>query len=298
MTRSCTWTALQKCRACFGRKYKMSVLHLVVSNRAHPGLDLLLASSSRIPQLQTRVLGLGSRVPIGHGRRKGFGLKLDLLRQELMLCPPLQPVLFTDAWDVLLQGSPDKLLSWLDTHPSRVLFAAETVKWPDKNLLYPVPLHFPFPFLNSGIIFGRAQDILRLLQVPYDMSTDDQQYYAEQFVAPDNSTIVLDHTAEFFLCMMGVSAADISFQNGKGVSFKGHQPFVLHLNNGATRIKWFMPFAQAVLGDSYVPLARQIVWKTYASGLDEWPWKFILGGAAALLLIMIAWRHRGSVHAA
>jgi hypothetical protein len=271
----------------------MSLLHLVVSNRAHPGLDLLLASSSRIPQVQTRVLGLGSRVPIGHGK-KGFGLKLDLLRQELMLCPPLQPVLFTDAWDVLLQGSPNELLAWLDAHPSQVLFAAETVKWPDKNLLYPVPLQFPFPFLNSGVLCGRAQDILRLLQAPFTMKTDDQQYYAEQFVAPNNTTIVLDHKAEFFLCMMGVEAKDVSLQ-GKGVSFQGHKPFVLHLNNGGTRIKWFIPFARSVLGESYVSLAREIVWRTCASGLDELPWKHIAIAALLLLVAVLVWRNRGSI---
>lgn len=293
--------ALQKCKASFARKCQMEVptadvsaspenlLHLVVSNKPHPGLDLLLASSSKIPSVQTRVLGLGSSVPIGHAK-KGFGLKLDLLSKELKLCPPLQPVLFTDAWDVILQGSPVGLMEWLHKHPGKVLFAAEKAKWPDKNLFYPIPLHFPFPYLNSGCFFGRAQDLLRLLQAPYTMKTDDQQFYAEQFVHSSNSTIVLDHEAEHFLCLFGASTKDVRVSDGQ-VWFGKQKPFVLHLNNGATRIKWFVPITRELLGPSYVPRARQIVFRTLLAGLDELPWKHIAIAVLALLLfwVLVKW---------
>lgn len=251
-----------------------AILHLVVSNKPHPGLDILLASSSRISNLQTRVLGLGSQTPIGHGF-KGFGLKLELLKQELMLCPPLQPVLFTDAWDVVLQSSIDPLLQWLDAHPGKVLFSAETAKWPDKNLFYPIPLQYPFPFLNSGCFCGRAQDLLKLLQKPFNAKTDDQGYYSEQFVDPQNSIIELDHKADFFLSMFGLDANDLQMLKGE-VRFRGNRPIVLHLNNGATRIKWFESVARAVLGEPFVPPARKIATRAALTAIDSWPWKWIL----------------------
>lgn len=262
--------ALQKYKAFFARKCKMSetVLHLVVSNKPHPGLDLLLASTSRLSHVQTRVLGLGSHTPIGHGF-KGFGLKLELLKQELLLCPPLQPVLFTDAWDVVLQDSVLPLLSWLHSNPGKVLFAAELAKWPDADLLYPIPLQFPFPYLNSGCFCGRAQDILKLLQKPFDTKTDDQRYYSQQFVDPANTLIELDHKAEFFLCMYGIDAKDVGLHKGS-VSFHGKRPIVLHLNNGATRMKWFSSVTRAVLGDSYVPTARKIVADLIWSATRGW----------------------------
>ena len=256
-----------------------TLLHLVVSNKPHPGLDLLLASTSRIPSVQTRVLGLGSHTPIGHGS-KGFGLKLELLKQELVLAPPLQPVLFTDAWDVVLQGSPQPLLAWLDAHPGKVLFGAETSKWPDKNLFYPVPLTFPFPYLNSGCFCGRAQDILKLLQRPFNTKTDDQQFYAEQFVDPANHIIELDHKAEHFLCMFGIDVGDVHLDRGF-VSFRGQRPLVLHLNNGATRTKWFTSVARSILGESFVPHARKLVWNNLCEGAKPWLW--------IVLVLLVLW---------
>lgn len=254
------------------------MLHLTVSNRPHPGLDLLLASTSRLPNVQTRVLGLGSKTPIGHTFR-GFGLKLDLLKQELLLCPPLQPVLFTDAWDVVVQDSVTPLLEWLDSHPGKVLFAAESTKWPDPNLMYPIPLQFPFPYLNSGVCCGRAKDILRLLQIPFDTKTDDQGYYSEQFVK-GSSIIELDHTAEFFLCMLDVPSSHLRLD--KGVSFHGKRPIVIHLNNGLTRVKWFVPIVRSVLGDVFVPTARRVVWEQFVSmGLIAAPY------VAALLVLVV-----------
>jgi hypothetical protein len=244
-----------------------ALLHLAVSNKPHPGLDILLASTARLPRVQTRVLGLGSKTPIGHGSN-GFGLKLELLKQELQLCPPLQPVLFTDAWDVVLQESVDPLLQWLRDHPGKVLFAAETSKWPDANLEYPIPLQFPFPYLNSGCFCGRAQDILRLLHAPFHAKTDDQLYYSQQFVDPTNTIIELDHRAEFFLCMYGIANEDVGLHKGY-LTYRDKKPIVLHLNNGATRLMWFPSVVSTVLqSKAYVGLARKIVlrflWDTVA----------------------------------
>jgi hypothetical protein len=259
-----------------------TVLHLAVSNKPHPGLDILLASSARLSRVQTRVLGLGSKTPIGHGS-SGFGLKLELLKQELQLCPPLQAVLFTDAWDVVLQDSVEPLLQWLTDHPGKVLFAAETSKWPDRNLEYPIPLQFPFPYLNSGCFCGRAKDILRLLQAPFHAKTDDQLYYSQQFVDPSNTTIVLDHGAQFFLCMFGIATEDVGLHKGY-MTFRDKKPIVLHLNNGATRLKWFPTVVDTVLqSKAFVGLARKIVfmglWDTIVHYL-----KFI---AVALILWIV-----------
>lgn len=243
------------------------MLHLTVSNKPHPGLDLLLASSAQIPRLQTRVLGLGHGTPIGHGG-KGFGLKLELLKQELLLLPPLQPVLFTDAWDVLLQGSIEPLLDWLKKNEDKVLFSAETNKWPNKDLMYPLPLTFPFPYLNSGVFMGRAKDLLELLQKPFDAKTDDQGYYSEQFVAQKDEKIVLDSDASYFLCMHGVLKEDVHVVKGKFI-YKQKIPTVVHLNNGWTRIKWFSYVTRGILGGDYVDKAKQIVYQSIFSAIDQ-----------------------------
>lgn len=259
------------------------MLHLTVSNKQHPGLDILLGSSSRFSNLQTRVLGLGNQTPIGHGG-KGFGLKLQLLQQELKLVPLMQPVLFTDAWDVIIQENVDKLLQWLEEHPDQVLFAAETVKWPDKDLIYPVPLGFPFPYLNSGVFMGKAKNILELLEKPFDSLTDDQGYYSEQFVVQKDNKIVLDSKGEYFLCMHGIQPNDFHIVNQKLV-FQDKIPTVLHLNNGLTRMRWFPFVAKGVLGEPYGSKAKEIVYDALLGSV--WQAKYIILAVVIALLFLI-----------
>ena len=240
---------------------EMSLLHITVTNKPHPGLDALKLSALR-HNVQTRVLGMGSKTSIGHGGY-GFGLKLELLHQELKLLPMDTIVLFTDAFDVLIQDSLDPIREWALAHPTKVLFAAETSKWPAKDLMYPKPLSFPYPYLNSGVFAGRVEAVLSLLQVPYTYLTDDQEYYTRQLLSGD--TIVLDHRAQYFQCLSRVAATNIEFlqtgvqiQHNSGLETWKTRPPVLHLNNGMTRIAYFSKCIQSVLGTSYTYLSRQL----------------------------------------
>jgi hypothetical protein len=237
------------------------VLHLTVANTPHPGLDALRLTSS-LHNVQTRVLGMGNKTPIGHGGH-GFGLKLLLLHQELNLVPPDTPILFTDAFDVLIQSSLKPLQNWILNNPTQILFAAETTKWPSKDLFYPPPLHFPYPYLNSGVFAGRASTLLKILNDnPYTMKTDDQEYYTTIFLT--QNTIQLDHRAEFFQCLQGVDSKHITFAQKVSIKhFDGQKewetkPLILHLNNGVTRLKYFSKCIKSVLGNSYTYLSRQI----------------------------------------
>jgi hypothetical protein len=240
------------------------MLHITVANKPHPGLDALrLTSTSH--SLQTRVLGMGSKTAIGHGGL-GFGLKLDLLRQELKLLPLDSLVLFTDDLDVLVQGSVEELKQYLVLNPTSVVFAAESTKWPCKDLLYPAPLYFPYPYLNSGVFAGTANAIAMLLDSsPYTNLTDDQEYYTRLFLG--GAPIVLDHEARFFQCLQGVATIDLTFDaknqrvsitHFDGVRTWTTAPPILHLNNGTTRFRHFTSCIRTILGPQYTYLARQI----------------------------------------
>jgi hypothetical protein len=206
---------------------------------------------------------MGNTTAIGHGGF-GFGLKLSLLHRELKIIPPETVVLFTDAFDVLIQTELSSLETWCEQNPQKVLFAAETSKWPCKELMYPAPLRFPYPYLNSGVFCGKASSMVSLLDSQeYTQKTDDQEFYTRLFLRGD--TIVLDHKAEFFQCLVGVSQTNLEFGDKLQVQhFDGQKtwkttPAILHLNNGFTRFKLFTKCINTVLGPSYAYLSRQIV---------------------------------------
>jgi hypothetical protein len=266
---------------CFFLTIKNTMLHLTVTNKSHPGLDALLISSKRF-SIKSRVLGMGSSIPIGH-QTGGFGLKLKLLKQELELLPPDQLVLFTDAYDVIVQHSLDSLESWLHANTGKVLFAAERSKWPldMEDLFYPSPLQFPYPYLNSGLFAGTASSILSLLQVPFTNTTDDQGYYSRQFLT-GTSCIVLDHRAEYFQCMEGLqknqlilNSGSIEINHSSGSEKWTTSAPLLHLNNGATRAKYFSTVIHTVLGPQYSYISRQIL-VHLVTDFCKTNWKLIL----------------------
>jgi len=233
------------------------MIHFTVSDKAHDGLQLLYASSKKAG-LQPRILGLGTRQRIGHGSG-GFGLKLSALKRALASIAPDQYVLFTDAYDVLIQGSMASLEAWLDTN-DKVLFAAETVNWPDTTLQYPVGTGF-ITHLNSGVFAGRAKHILELLDAPYTSSTDDQLYYASQYVT-GKTRIVLDSTAAFFLCLHKAPGT-LALETPVRFLPTHHAPttpLVLHMNNGLTRLYWFETLAPLILGEWSRTFARNAAW--------------------------------------
>ena len=206
---------------------------------------------------------MGNKTPIGHGGH-GFGLKLLLLHQEVKILDPDSMVVFTDAFDVLIQSSLSPLETWIQENPEQILFAAETTKWPSKDIFYPPPLKLPYAYLNSGVFAGKASTILNVLESnPYTMKTDDQEYYTKIFLQP-HSPIVLDHKAEFFQCLQGVHRDSIIFNNKVRIKhYDGStwetEPLILHLNNGMTRIKYFSALIHSILGPSYAYLTRQIM---------------------------------------
>lgn len=233
------------------------MIHITIADKPHEGLRVLKHSTERLG-IDTRIHGLGTRQLIGHGKN-GFGLKLSVLKEVVSALPYEQFVLFTDAFDVIVQSSLDPLVEWLHGNQS-VLFAAETTNWPDKTLQYPVPCGF-IPFLNSGVFAGRAGHILELLQQPFTSTTDDQYYYAAQFVT-GSSRIVLDSHAHYFLCFHGMPG-DVAFkQEIEFIPAIGPptRPAILHFNNGKSRFVWYETCAAHVLGEWARAPAREVAY--------------------------------------
>lgn len=242
------------------------MLHLTVSNRAHPGLELLLLSAKK---LKTRVLD--TQRAFGHGKG-GWGARLDTIKAELKTLAPATKVLVTDGWDVLINGSSDKLEQWLEDHPGKVLFAAEIFKFPYQDIHYP-KVKGPFPFLNAGVFAGRSADILDILKAPYDAKTDDQGFYTLQFLY--GQKIVLDNHAEFFLCLAGTALPE-------------KLPLVVHMNGGKARVAHVVNVVKKIL-PLHVHLAYKVLWEEYYAYLFTGNLGYVIK-TIFLILIYVALR--------
>jgi len=84
-----------------------------------------------------------------------------------------------------------------------------------------------------------------------------------------------------FLCMYGIDSKDVGLHKGH-VTYQGKRPVVLHLNNGATRVKWFPSVVRSVLhGQGFGPTARKIVYDTV--------WTSVRGWVILAVVLLLVW---------
>jgi hypothetical protein len=288
--------------------------HLTVSTRQEAGLVLLLESAARLGY-SSSVLGLNETRPLGHWA-SAFGLKMMLVRDAVAPLPPLDWVLFTDAFDVVFQRPAAELLAALEAwgarsgNGSRLLFTAELYEWPDEGLPY-ATRHLRLPFLNSGVYAGRARDVLRAVDSGgYDLSTDDQRFFTQQHLAGGAGAPALDHAQEYFASMAGLSPGveyELVAPSGSGSSsvasaqlplvvptqgggVAGRAPYVLHFN-GAHGKKHFFGTAGHVLGERGAYLAERAAW---VYGLRYW----LMLPFREAMIVVLPWRARAAVRRA
>jgi hypothetical protein len=281
--------------------------HLTVCTRREAGLTLLLESGARFGYSST-VLGLNDTRPLGHWAT-AFGLKLILMLEAVSALPPNDWVLFTDAYDVVFQRPAAELLAALEAWGAgpegaggRLLFTAEVYEWPDLQQPYDTR-HLRLPYLNSGVYAGRAGDVRRAVSGGYDLNTDDQRFFTQQYFEGGRARHVLDHGAHFFASLAGLNPGEhyqlvpptaagglplLVPNPGSGV--EGKPPFVLHFN-GAFGKKHFFDTAGFVLGQRGALLSERAAW---VHGLRYW---LMLPFREAMILA-IPWRARMAIRSA
>lgn len=206
----------------------------------------------------------------------GFGVKLELFQQFVESKDEDDLILFTDAFDVLMVESHEKIrdrfieVSKLTmaresdpavTHemreqgvvdrPVTIVFSTELFCHPDPHRWseYPeIDRMYYLPYLNSGTFVGKAGDLKRIMALyPYSISDDDQRYWTTLYLESrrhyDLPRIGLDHDNDIFLCMSGHTMYkglqfDPSTQQYKFIHTPG-QPLIMHFNNAKTEIHSF-----------------------------------------------------------
>jgi hypothetical protein len=209
---------------------------LTYASRWQPSLEVFLRSCAAAG-LRPEVLGYGQTW-------HGFGGRLR--RVTAGLAGLRGPVLFLDAFDMLVLGRAEELQArFLDLgHP--LVFAAETNCYPDpaRAVAYPA-CKTRYRYLNAGAWIGDAEYARALLldagadRVPDD--TNDQGWLTELFLARPGA-LALDTRCELFQCLFE-AVPDLEAPRSDAGRWRNRltetQPLVFH-GNGCTPMDFLL----------------------------------------------------------
>jgi hypothetical protein len=224
-------------------------LHFAVADRITDGWKLQVASAQRY-----HCAHLLNLAPLPQPFR--FAMKMDYLKSILPQLPPKSLLVMLDAMDVIFNNSLDSLLATYheivrslgqDGHGrmASILCNGEKNCWPVPAMAArysQAALSTPFPFLNSGVLIGPSENILKVLQFfPWDEKTDDQFYWTTAYMEARNRSelprIEVDHYGRIACCMHAFPAEEL-YVRQEVAYFKssGIRPALLHLNGPVKRV--------------------------------------------------------------
>ena len=128
----------------------------------------------------------------------GGGHKINLLKRYISDLPDHHVVLFVDGYDVFFAGTIDTITRRYFGFGRKVLFAAESVLWPDKTVLHPLS-ETKYQYLNSGIFMGEVGALKAILAERIENWEDDQLYYQRKLLSR-SFDIGLDYECYVFQC--------------------------------------------------------------------------------------------------
>lgn len=224
----------------------------VTSEPGHPGAALLALSAA--------AAGITTQVLVCPTPFK-FSYKLVLLEKALSSLPDSDPVLFTDAHDVVLcnENAKERLIQQCLDFPLHVLFNGEKSPHPaaQRNTRAHERANALFPFFNSGAGVGTAgawRAVLRFA-LPCHTDADDQELLWR--AREDGAPIAIDFSGRLLCAAHGVPRRAVVIDGAK-IRVWGEHPAVLHLNNGWTRWKWARRVGRAVGEDAGARLGTEV----------------------------------------
>ncbi len=190
---------------------------------------------------------------------KWLGLSQKLLAAQSFAAtlPANDLLLFTDAFDVLFQGKPDRIQKAFEEIHTEILFSGECGCWPhvmeDRGKAcfdaYP-PAPTPYRYLNSGTWIGRAAPAAAMLRAVIDsaggnfLNANDQKLVADFFIE-GRFGIQLDYHTKIFQSMHMTLDKPLPYCNpGQDVVLRegrfynkrtNSEPAILHFNGGGKR---------------------------------------------------------------
>ena len=219
-----------------------------------------------------KILGLGQEWTGGEAKngvllKPGGSQKINLLKEELSDYPDLgnHIILFTDSYDVIINGSSEEIVSRFRKMESPIVFSAEKTCWPDESLKERYPKSpTNYRYLNSGGFIGYGDHISKLVnKVSVNNEYDDQLYYTERFFEDlkGNKDTILDYN-QFLFQTMNESLEDIIVEGGNlKNTVTNESPLIIHANGGSV--------VKNTLNDYYEKIFDKRVIKSFTPNNDK-----------------------------
>ncbi|XP_069070003.1 procollagen-lysine,2-oxoglutarate 5-dioxygenase 2 isoform X2 [Pleurodeles waltl] len=202
---------------------KEKLLIVTVATKETDGFHRFMQSAKYF-NYTVKVLGQGENWTGGETVNSiGGGQKVRLLKESIQSFsdPEDLILLYTDSYDVIFAGGPEELLKKFHEANNKVVFAAESLVWPDKRLAdkYPV-VRSGKRFLSSGGFIGYLSAIKSILdQWELQDNDDDQLFYTKIYINPlqrERINITLDHKCRIFQSLNGaVDEVVLKFEPGR-----------------------------------------------------------------------------------
>uniref|UniRef100_A0A8D8WHN7 procollagen-lysine 5-dioxygenase n=1 Tax=Cacopsylla melanoneura TaxID=428564 RepID=A0A8D8WHN7_9HEMI len=202
--------------------------------------------SAEVNGLQVKTLGLHQPWLGGNMQSPGGGYKVNLLKEalnEMEIADDLI-ILFTDSYDVIIDGSTNEILERFNSFDAKIVFGAEKFCWPDTSLYNKYPeVGSGYRFLNSGGFIGYAKHIKSFIgKKSIKNEDDDQLFYALLFLDEalrNEFKVVLDTLAQLFQNLNGnvdevKLNLDSEFVHLTNTKFNTH-PIIIH-GNGRSKL--------------------------------------------------------------
>ena len=220
------------------RKNKCKILLVTVSTKQHPNLERW-KKSALTHGFTPKILGLHEKKTykdplIGKGE---FGMKLRYLYKYSKTLKPDDIILFTDAWDVIIIGDCDKIYKDYKSFNKDIVFGGETIYGALYDVytiftIFKYDLSKAFPYLNAGVVIGRAGTIRDLIEKYTEKnitdSVDDQILWRKIYLE-NKDKIAIDSKAKLILNTCLTSKKNYVYENNI-FTYKGtnSQPSIIH----------------------------------------------------------------------
>jgi len=154
------------------------------------------------------------------------------------LCLDYTHLMFVDAADVVLLGSPDEVMARYFAFGHPWVFNAEQYIWAPDSFQpadYPTPRDAVFRYLNSGALIGEVAFIAQWMNEwgrPASISRGDQDWYAAHFIENYPDAMHLDIGCKLFQCLCGAEDF-VEIEPGRLYNPKTDTyPLITHWNGG------------------------------------------------------------------